>query len=651
MAQQTGKPLPKNTGKPTLTKTTNNVPSHSRPAWLNRLTTLEGPLFSSILLIAFVLFVLYQTLITNSPLLWKLHDQALFLTDLTYLRECLSLVGGLTIYAGSFLNAFFVYPWLGALIYTALLVLAVFVSSKAFHLKGWLFPMSIIPSLLLLLALTQNGYMIYRIKLDAFVYVAVLGLLVSLSGALTASISRKPLIQSILAVSYLLVAYPIAGVYGLMGALLMVAVFLRNTLIEKNPAHIIPAGTALIMLLLVPIGFDRWVYQATFQHRLYLTNLPDYWHATEASTLWLPYLLGAGFLLLMALLPNVLRVPGNHLKKVPLLLLLVTALFVKLTSYEDANFKTELHMMEATEKGDWNSVLRLAKAQKDEPTRLIVMLTQLALFEQNKLGGEKYRYKDGQKPYNVNENMLEVNMAGPTFYFHYGRMNYCYRWCMENTVEYGQSVTNLKYFVLSSAFNGEKELAQKYNNLLSRSLLHRKLAKKLQAIIEDTSLLKKDPTYNKSLLMTEYYDYLDSDYSQLEQYLRFSFANTVGGPPEMVELCLLANMELKNPNQFWPAYFLYTNEYKKSLPVHIQEAALLFNHLQQTNHINPDLFSPAVLKRFEQFLNMVQQYAGLPDYMASSYFAASFGDTYWYQFSFGNSFSNQKEVKFSPYLS
>lgn len=369
--------------------------NHETKYTLRQFTDGKGlPLFT---LALFVLFVVYQTLVTNRSVIWRLHEQSLFLADLDYLRECLSKVGGLTVYVGSFFNDFFYIPWLGTLIYTTLLLLVTWITVKAFRLKGWLFPLAMIPSLLLLLMLTQNGYMIFWIKLKGFSYVAILGILVTITGALLGSTSRKPLIQSLLAVLYILVAYPIAGVYGVMGTFLFAVFSLKHLIREKKIVHVIPAGVALLAILLVPRVYDEWVYQATHQQPLYLSNLPDYWNTENEHYLWLPYILVAGCLVLFAFLPKKTPTVPSFFRLLPFVLFLTTLLFVDKKTYKDDNFKTEMSMMEASEKGDWNQVLHLSQEVKDEPTQLIVMYTHLALFKLDKLGNEMYHYCTGNK--------------------------------------------------------------------------------------------------------------------------------------------------------------------------------------------------------------------------------------------------------------
>jgi len=54
-----------------------------------------------------------------------------------------------------------------------------------------------------------------------------------------------------------------------------------------------------------------------------------------------------------------------------------------------------------------------------------------------------------------------MEIAGKMFYYHYGKINYCYRWCMEDMMMNGMKIDNLKYFVKSCLLNGEIALAKK----------------------------------------------------------------------------------------------------------------------------------------------------------------------------------------------
>lgn len=602
------------------------------PRWLN-----------AVWMLLFIGFALYMTLFSNRYLLWELHDQNLFVADKAYLADCLNGIGGFTVYLATFLNQFFINPTLGSLIYLALLVLVVLTTAKVFKLKGWAFPLALIPALLLVLSLVQNGYMIYLLKLEGFTYVSILGTLIALLAPLLADRFKSLTGKSVFTLVYLLVAYPLAGAYGLAGGLLLMLIYLTDALVNKQWNNLLPAALALAGTLVFPQLYYLWVYETTMRELLYVSNLPDYlWDGAE-RVLWLPYLLLLGFGIVVTLCTRLHLTFSKALRfwhLPPLLMVLLCVTLVVRKQYKDANFTTQIAMMEATERQDWNKVLRLLKETTDEPTRLMVMHKNLALMKLGRQGDTQYSYPDGNKPMNYQRRLVEVQLAGPSFYFHYGKSNYCYKWCMEGMVEYGMSPTYLKYFVLSSLVNGEPKLADKYNKILAKSPVHKGWAKAHQPLIDDTALVATDPFFAKVLPLTKYDSYLDGDFGLLEQYIRRDFAHMIGGPPEMVELCILFNMELKDIDRFWPA-FMFWMQKGQPLRKHMQEAALLFQHLERKFPLDTSRFDQAVLNRFQDFVSMVNQYANYPESAVVELYKQRFGDTYWFYYFFVKDHSNR----------
>jgi len=600
-------------------------------------------LLNGLWILLFAGFVLWVTLLNNRYLLWELHDQSLFLADKTYLYECLNMVGGLTIYVSTFLNQYFLYPTLGALLYLAWLLVIALVTAKAFRLKGWAFPLAFIPSLLLVLSLIQNGYMIYLLKLEGFAYVSIIGTLVAVLAPLLAQRIRNLAGSMVFALAYLMVAYPLAGAYGLVGGLLLVIYWVTDAVVNKRLNRLLPAAVSLLSILAIPQAFYLWGYDAIMRNHLYISTLPDYVWNQEEKVLWLPYVLLLVFFLTATLIgtvhPSFKKAPRCwHLT--PLILVLLCTLLVVKKQYRDTNFTTQIAMMEASEKQAWHKVLRLLKESDEEPTRLMVMHKNLALMKLGKQGDTQYTYPDGNKPMNYHRRLVEVQLAGPFFYFHYGKSNYCYKWCMEGMVEYGMSPSYLKYFVLSSLVNGEPKLADKYNKILAASPTHRNWAKAHQPLIDDTALVASHPFFAKILPLTHYDNYLDGDYGLLEHYIRRDFAHMIGGPPEMVEQCILFNMQLKDIERFWPA-FMFWMQKGQPLRTHMQEAALLFHHLERKFQLDVSRFDPAVLKRFQDFIAMVNQYANYPESAVVDLYKQRFGDTYWFYYFFVQDHSNR----------
>lgn len=626
--------------KQTVTGTVSKTAKKPRFTWMA--ASKPPRLLNVFWTLLFMGFVLQVTLLNNRYLLWELHDQNLFIADSTYLFDCLKTVGGLTIYLSTFLNQFFLYPTLGAFIYLSLVLLVVLATAKAFKLKGWAFPLALIPGLLLVLGLIQNGYMIYLLKLEGFAYVSILGTLIALAAPLLGQRIHRLVGKTVFALAYVALAYPLAGAYGLAGGFLIALQGVIETVAKKRLQPLLPAVVAVIGILVIPQLSYLWVYETIIRSQLYLSILPDYLWNQEERVLWLPYLLLIAFFLTATLLSS-LRLPATRKPRfwhlAPLVLVLLCTLLVIKKQYKDANFTTQIAMMEASERQDWNKVLRLHKESTEEPTRLMVMHKNLALMKLGKQGDKQYTFLEGNKPINYHRRLVEVQLAGPFFYLQYGKANYCYKWCMEGMVEYGMSPSYLKYFVLSSLVNGEPKLADKYNKLLAASPMHRNWAKAHQPMIDDTSLVGTDPFFAKILPLTLYDDYLDGDFGLLEQYIRRDFAHMIGGPPEVVELCILFNMQLKDIERFWPA-FLFWMQKGQPLRTHMQEAALLFNHLERKFPLDVSRFDPAVINHFKDFVAMANQYAKYPESAVVDLYRQRFGDTYWFYYFFVKDHNN-----------
>ena len=82
-------------------------------------------------------------------------------------------------------------------------------------------------------------------------------------------------------------------------------------------------------------------------------------------------------------------------------------------------------------------MLNEAAEQKDEPTRAIVMMRNLALSRLGKQGDYMFFYKNGSKAYAAPFGMRLMMVVGQMIYYQYGMLNYCNRLCMEMGVEFG----------------------------------------------------------------------------------------------------------------------------------------------------------------------------------------------------------------------
>jgi len=582
----------------------------------------------------FILFVLYQTIGQNATFLWKTQELDLFVFNRRYFMDTMEGIGGLSVYLGSFLTQFFYIPWLGSLIYLALLLLVSYLTAKAFNLKGLNFPLAFVPSLVLLLTMTELGYMIYVLKINGFVFVTLIGVIGLLLSIILFQKIKPIRFQVIFIIAWLLVTFPVFGAYTLFGGLLMVFMTLKRGVQEKNNQLLIPALTGLSGIVLIPVFYYLLVYHQTFFGKLFFTLLPGF-NTKSELLLWLPFVLMALFFILAILWKPVKESKKQTFiqKSLPVVVFLSALVIAYTFSYRDENFKTELAMQSASENEDWHEVLRIARKHKDEPTRLIVMHTNLALYKLGLAGDNLFKYKNGNKPINTPGNIVPIQIAGKFFYYQYGHLNYCYRWCMEEMVEYKMNANNLKYFILSATLNKEMAVAQKYNDVLKATLFYKSWAEAHQPYIDDPERAIKEPALLNILRLNAFEDVLDGDHSMLESFLLNHAAHSRGGNPELIELSILSNLQIKDSELFWPRFFVYVRTQPR-IPVHFQEAALLFHYLQSKPGAEQLPLDSQVIRRFQQFLQLSEKYTNQPKELIRHFFFNQFGDTYWYYFFF-----------------
>lgn len=583
-----------------------------------------------------ILFTLFMTMGQNPDFLWKLQDLDLFALNDQFFLDNLQRVGGLSMYISSFLNQFFYYPWIGSILFVVLILLVGILTAKAFDLKGWRYPMAYIPSLALLLCMTELGYMMYFIKVDGYVFNNIIGVLILLLGYLAFQKIGNSTYRILYTIIFLLIGYPVCGVFALFSGLLMLLDTSKH-LLETKEKKSIPTLLAIAMALaLIPLLYYHWIFEQIALGDIYVANLPYFTFKGGEIALWVPFLsMAATFLGLLWLKPMKEGIRFAFWKKMlPVCILLAFTALVYLLSYKEQNFNAEISMLKAVDKEEWSDVLKIAGKQREEPSRLIVMSSNLALCKLGMAGDNMFHYKNGDKKIKSPRFIVPIHIAGPAFYFQYGIPTYCTKWCMEGVVEYGLNVSYLKYFVLSSLLNGDVALAKKYNDVLGSTLFYKTWAKKHQGFIDHPETIVSAQEFMNIIPLTEFNDVLNEDYYNLESFLRIHFSTMTEVPKELTELSVLFNMDIKDDKRFWPRLFRWVKlNPNKKIPIHFQEAALLFADLTKMD-ISGAPFDIHVVSEFKNFLDMVQKYGNYPEATMKEIFSPQFGKTYWYYYFF-----------------
>jgi hypothetical protein len=318
-------------------------------------------------------------------------------------------------------------------------------------------------------------------------------------------------------------------------------------------------------------------------------------------------------------------------------IMVLAVLFTWAFWYTDNNFQIELAQNRAMWNEDWKRVAELAK-KADSPTRLIVMNKNIALLHLRRAGEEMFRYPDGSTSPNSTMKVRVVQTGGKMAYYQYGRFNFCYRWCVEDAVEYGWKVEYLKHAVRSLTASGQYKTARRYVDILKRTLFHASWAENYEKILDNPKLVDKTPEMIFPRQMFCYANTLDVDDGFAEGYLLSHMTSNlfVNPSPNSTEASLMHALVRKDTQLFWNTFVAYLDNHKQMLriPMHYQEALLLFAQIDKRADISKFKFDKKVDKRFRDFTSRISKYRGVKEADMAPHFKDDFGDTYWYFYFF-----------------
>ena len=621
--------------------------------------------------LSFLLVVYVLLLIFENELLFRSQELSLWLpTEIWFSRRMSYPAGFLTVIA-TFLNQFMYYPWLGALLLVGLWLSVYLLTLKVFRIPDDRAALALIPVGLLIGCALEVGYWIFLIKTQAYLFSAAVGFTFTLLAVRGWQLIRKSWAQWAYIVVLFAAGFPLFGFYALLAALLIALLAVRG----GQTGRWVTLGLCVAGIAAIPYLY-YYAYTMVRQNWIYLAGLPFFRLTKEQLVFWWPYFLLILSAITLALLrfrekktveaqqaiespsPKTTKPKKNSKGKkgakprmareaIEALCwnggaIVLAALFVVLFWYKDANFHNELKIEAAMEKMDYKGVLDIVKKQKSEPTRLIVMAKNLALLKLGRGGDEMFTFLDGGNRPNTPLDIRMMQVGGKMLYYNYARFNFCYRWCLEDGVEYGWRVEYLKYMTKCAILSGEYISAQKYLDTLSKTWFHKKWVKHYQKFVDTPQLIKKDKEFASILPLFCYEDQLDGDNSLVEIYLLNYFAHSFGeaSTPMFDEAGLMCALILKDIPTFWQNFFRFANSHKTDrMPTHYQEAALLFGNLEPGKvDISKMPFEKNVKAKFQAFMEYARKNAitenAERDPVIKQKFYERFGDTYFYFYFF-----------------
>ena len=582
-------------------------------------------------LLAFSVLSLYLLGVELKPFLIETAALTPFYTTTSFIADMMSMPCGFVGYIASMMQSCFAMPWLGALLLTLLLVALAESMRRVFKVSAAWSGLCLVPSFMLILNYTEVGYMLWLVKIPALAFTMPLGLLISVGLTAIAMVFHKLWIKLVLIVLYATVGYWLFGLFGLLACLFVVLPMIAETIRTRQWKHLsIILGILLLALVLPRVMYGQGLFSMRVQD-IYVAGLPDYiWNDAERY-LYYPALVAIAFCLLLS---TTLFTQKNIVCLIASLIgMIVAAICLFNYTYRDSNFFDTLEQKQALEQGDYERVFDIARTAETPPTRIQVMLTREALWQTGQAGDKMFAYPDGDTPCNSPRQFQYMRLlCGRLFYYLEGKVNYAYRWCMEDMVEYGRRPDYLCYMTKCALVNGEWKLADKYLDALDHTLWYKDFATKYRPYVTDHSLVAKDKEMSAIKPLLRYNDVLDGDGGLIELFVLNSYAYSNGGSREIVERALMNSLIIKNLDNFWYRFMALLPGWNGHIPVHFQGAALMVAQLQGGVDTSKLPIDNAIRERFAQ---LVEKSGQNGDNASNAYLLKpEFGDTYWYYYFF-----------------
>ena len=617
-------------------KKTNNKETKkaTRKTWTIGSRTLS--VWSFVLPLLALLTIAICLLAYESTFLFRVQELNLFLYTPLFFKQQMVVSGGFLTWIGTYFTQFFYHPWLGVTLLCAWWALLMWLTKKAFNIPARWIVVVLIPVALLLLTNVDLGYWIFYLKLRGHFFVATIGSTIAIALVWLYRSLPKRFRWAFIILSTALF-YPLIGFYALMAALLM-GIMAWRLEDYKVSRRLLESVVAVLAILAIPLFYYRFVYYQTNIINIYWTAIPLYRIEDHHYQYYIPFYLSVAAFALMAAFYKKKREQG--VKKPFLWLLAQVALLAGIGFgvwhfwYKDGNFHKELKMVHCIENLDWEGVLTIAR-DCDDPTRSLWMMKNLALFRLGRQGDEMYHYKNSDKECNAPFKVRMTQTGAKILYLHYGQLNFCYRWCLEDGVEYGWRVDYYRYMLKCALLNGEYEVAQKYIDILKKTKYYADWAQHYEAYIKDPSLIKKDKEFGPILHMLSPNDRLTSDNTLIELYLLNYFSNDDSDDPIYQEQTLLAALQVKDIQMFWPRFFHYANLHKgQRMPIHYQEAAYLYGKLENEIDTSHMPFDKEVVSTYDDFMAAAQQYSNMTEEQMKPLMYDRFGSTFYFEYFF-----------------
>lgn len=576
--------------------------------------------------------------------IYKVEQRSLFIFDLFWLKDFMLKPSGILSCCSLFLTQFLHIPWLGTLIWVLLLTLSAELTRIIYRIPLSLSALTYIPAAIFVTYNMSLGYIVYLTNLPGYFFMPVLGYLWALLTVAVLRKAEKATASAILFTIWGFAGYYIAGFYSLAG---IVAALVDLILSDRNrTSKLLCSASVAASITLAPI-----VFAGTTTYNLsngWIIGMPEPDYGLTVLRMQIPLVLAMACLILAPLSKFTDKLTGN---KIPLIIqsIALAAVIAVPASlwYRDDNFKAELGMIRAVDNLEWDKAVDIldklqVKHEKDpswQPTRVLVLLKDLALIKTGQEGQRAYGFDNGCLRQKTACDVPMSFQIGKILHLHYGIPGICNRWCGEESVLFGWNYMTYRYYAMVAILLDDTELTGKYLDKLGKTLFYRKWAREQRRLCNDKSMIAKTAPYDKILPLMCYKDKIKSDSEGAEAFLINHFNGPIpqNSTPLYDRVALFYAMESKQSDMFWTRFFIYLDSSNPSqIDRYYQEAAYLFSNLERKELLEVLPFDEKTKSTYKAFMQRASRVGNKSLEEARNAFPANLRHTYFFYFYYVN---------------
>ncbi len=593
----------------------------------------------------FLIFFLYILFFIKPELVYH-HQLSGFSFDKYSLLEYLAYPGGIAECLSLFLFQFNIYPVAGALVYTLITFLVVFITGKIIS-SYKPFPLHYIlmylPGILIAGLFTD-----YSLHLVLILTVLILLLFFYVFTSILKRF-KNPFIRIISFVILSGLTYYISG--GLAFLIFSLSAFIY--ILSKTGARsVFFAVTVVVVALAVPYLASRLVFFISFKDA-YFKLIPPYYYY-EANILlysiyfYLPYVLLV--MIVVGTAPELDTAIAGQPEKMPavlwaqyifLVLLFIVVVHFKFQKEQKHNILVDYYAYNK----QWDKLLYLVK-QKPSEDRLIQFHTNRALYHTGRLSESMFDYPQvwGVDGLFLSRYLIPgVLLPITELYMDLGHINDAVHWGNEAYSQNEDSPQILEQLIISNIIDNNYKSAQLYINSLRKYMFFRKKADEYERYINNEDMPDIDKIVKEKRSIMPVNDFVVNRQLPYRDLISLLGDNKYN---KMAFEYLMAYFLLNNDLASFMKFISYAGNFGyRHIPESYEEALILYAYeLQKRGKTLGNLkLSRKTLDSFTDYLSILEKYKG-DRASAKGELEKKYGNTYWFYIHYVSPVTTKKKI-------